>query len=136
MRHLVFCNTCRFPDGRKSDEQGRTGGQAMIETMRKVLAAKGRNDVAVAEQSCLWNCTQSCSVVIRDSERFSYVTGRHAPGEEQAEAILAWFDLHGQTETGEVPFREWPDAMRGHFIARIPPEQPAERPPERPKERA
>ena len=38
----------------------------------------------------------------------------------QAEAILAWFDLHGATMTGEVPFREWPGAMRGHFIARIP----------------
>lgn len=128
MRHLVFCNTCRFPDGRKSDEQGRTGGQALIEQMRKVLAANGRSDVAIAEQPCLWNCTQGCSVVIRDSERFSYVTGRHAATEEQAQAILAWFDLHGQTETGEVPFREWPDAMRGHFIARIPPERPKERP--------
>ena len=64
-----------------------------------------------------------CSVVIRDSERFSYITGRHVPTEQQAEAILAWFDLHGATENGEVPFREWPDAMRGHFIARIPPVQ-------------
>lgn len=121
MRHLVFCNTCRFPDRRKTDEQGRTGGQAMIEIMRKVLAAKGRNDVAVEEQSCLWNCAQGCSMVVRDSERFSYVTGWHVPTEEQAEAILAWFDLHGQTDTGEVPLQEWPDAMRGHFIARIPP---------------
>ncbi|MBC8038887.1 MAG: DUF1636 domain-containing protein, partial [Rhizobiales bacterium] len=38
----------------------------------------------------------------------------------QAEAILDWFELHGATETGEVPFRTWPDAMRGHFISRIP----------------
>jgi predicted metal-binding protein len=95
----------------------------MIESMRKVLHAKDRKDVSIVEQSCLWNCTQSCSVVIRDSERYSYVTGRHAPTEQQAEAILAWFDMHGNTETGEVPFRDWPDAMRGHFIARIPPAQ-------------
>jgi predicted metal-binding protein len=121
MRHLVLCSTCRFPDGRKTDEHGRTGGRVMIESMRKVLQARNRKDVSIVEQSCLWNCTQSCSVVIRDSERFSYVTCRHVPTEQQAEAILAWFDMHGETETGEVPFREWPDAMRGHFIARIPP---------------
>lgn len=93
----------------------------MIDALRTVLQARGRSDVDVVEQACLWNCTQSCSVAIRDTERFSYVTGRHVPTVEQAEAILAWFDTHGETETGEVPFRQWPDAMRGHFIARIPP---------------
>ena len=31
------------------------------------------------------------------------------------------FDAHGATERGEVPFREWPQLMKGHFIARIPP---------------
>jgi predicted metal-binding protein len=121
MRHLVLCSTCRFPDGRKTDEYGRTGGQVMVESMRRILQDRNREDVSIVEQSCLWNCTQSCSVVIRDSERFSYVTGRHVPTEQQAEAILAWFDMHGKTETGEVPFRDWPDAMRGRFIARIPP---------------
>ena len=38
-----------------------------------------------------------------------------------AKAILAWFDLHGASESGEVPFKAWPQAMRGHFIARFPP---------------
>jgi predicted metal-binding protein len=46
--------------------------------------------------------------------------GDHPPTRAQAEAILAWFDMHGASETGEVPFRQWPDAMRGHFIARVP----------------
>ena len=58
---------------------------------------------------------------MRDDERFSYVTGGHESTLAQAEAILTWFDAHGQTETGEVPFRSWPQAMRGHFIARMPP---------------
>ena len=123
MRRLVLCNTCRFPDGRKTDDQGRTGGQVMIEAMRKVLGNQKRDDVMVVEQACLWNCTQSCSVAISDDARFSYITGRHEPSEKQAEAILAWFDLHGESVTGEVPFRQWPDRMRGHFIARIPPVQ-------------
>lgn len=121
MRSLVFCNTCRFPDGRKTGDDGRTGGQVLIAEMRALLAEQGREDVQVVEQACLWNCTQSCSVAIRDDERFSYITGKHAATRAQAEAILAWYDKHGETPTGEVPFREWPDAMRGHFIARIPP---------------
>jgi predicted metal-binding protein len=121
MRSVVLCSTCKFPDGRKLGDDGRTGGQTLIAALRAVLAEHGRGDVDVVEQACLWNCTQGCSVAIRDTERFSYITGRHVATREQAEAILAWFDAHGATATGEVPFREWPDAMRGHFIARIPP---------------
>lgn len=92
----------------------------LIDHMRAALAAAGRADVVVETQACLWNCKRHCSVVLRDDRRFTYVTGDHAPTREQAEAILTWFDLHGETETGEVPFRLWPDAMRGHFIARVP----------------
>ena len=124
MRSLVLCNTCKFPDGRKLGDDGRTGGQTLIAELRGLLADLDRHDVNVVEQTCLWNCTQSCSVVIRDTERFSYITGKHVATRAQAEAILQWFDAHGETETGEVPFRQWPDAMRGHFIARIPPVKP------------
>ncbi len=123
MRAIIICNSCRFPDGRKSGDDGRTGGQTLVDAMATVLVEKNRRDVRVVDQTCLWNCTQSCSVVFRDSQRFSYVTGRHEPTVEQAEAILQWFDAHGETTSGEVPFREWPQAMKGHFIARMPPEE-------------
>lgn len=121
MRSIVVCNSCRFPDGRKLNDEGQTGGQVLAAALRSVLSAAQRSDVDVVEQTCLWNCTQSCSVAIRDSERFSYITGRHEATPAQAEAILQWFDKHGNSPTGEVSFREWPDAMRGHFIARLPP---------------
>ena len=124
MRAIVICNTCKHADGRKLDEQGRSAGSILIGEMQTLLKEKGREDVAVQTQACLWNCTRPCSVVIRDDARFSYVTGGNAPTREQAEAILAWFDLHGASETGEVPFRQWPDDMRGHFIARMPPLKP------------
>ena len=123
MRSLVVCITCKFPDGRKFAEDGRTGGQTLIAALHDVLAEQGRSDVEVVEQTCLWNCAQACSVAIRDTERFSYITGRHEATQAQASAILQWYDAHGATATGEVPFRQWPDAMRGHFIARIPPVQ-------------
>jgi predicted metal-binding protein len=119
MRRLVICNTCKFSPESKTAPDGRTGGQILLGHMREVLTA--RPDVELVEQACMWNCTKPCSVVIQDSERFSYITGSNAPNREQAEAILTWFDAHGETPTGEVPFKLWPQAMRGHFIARIPP---------------
>jgi predicted metal-binding protein len=124
MRSLVICSTCKFSAESKFAPDGRTGGEMLIAEMQGLLAARGRTDVAIQSQVCLWNCSRPCSVVMRDDERFSYVTGANAPTREQAEAILDWFDAHGATEMGEVPFKQWPQAMRGHFIARMPPVKP------------
>ena len=121
MRNLVICSTCKFSAESKHAPDGRTGGEILIAHMHDVLAEQGRGDVTVQTQICLWNCSRPCSVVMRDDERFSYVTGGNEPTKAQAEAILEWFDAHGKTETGEVPFKLWPQAMRGHFIARMPP---------------
>lgn len=119
-----MCSTCRHSAAEKFGPDGRTGGETLIAHMRDVLAERGCGDVRIETQACLWNCKRHCSVFLRDDQRFSYFTGDHAPERAQAEAIADWFGLHGSTETGEVPFRQWPDRMRGHFIARIPPGAP------------
>ena len=122
MRDIVICSTCKFSATEKTGSDGRTGGEMLISHMLEAVTARGLA-VPVTAQACLWNCKRHCSVVLRDSHRFSYVTGDHPPTRQQAEAILDWFERHGQSETGEVPFRQWPDAMRGHFIARLPAEK-------------
>ena len=124
MRSLVICSTCKYSAESKTGPDGRIGGEMLIAEMQGLLAERGRDVETVQTQACLWNCSRPCSVVIRDDERFSYVTGGNAPTREQAEAILEWYDAHGATETGEVPFKLWPQAMRGHFIARMPPVKP------------
>jgi predicted metal-binding protein len=121
MRGLVVCTTCRFSAGYKFAPDGRTGGETLLSHLHAEVGRMDRRDITISPQTCLWNCTRPCSVVVRDSERYSYVTGGHEPGVEQAQAIIEWFDLHGATETGEVPFKLWPSRMRGHFIARMPP---------------
>ena len=123
MRSIVMCTTCRFTPDSKTGPDGQTGGETLIAHMREAIAARGMA-LPIQTQSCLWNCKRHCSVILRDDDRFTYITGDHEPSRAQAEAILDWFAAHGQTETGEVPFRQWPDRMRGHFIARLPKAMP------------
>lgn len=93
----------------------------LIAEVEGVLQARGRDDIAINRQACLWSCVRHCNVFFRDDERFSYLPGDFRPATGAAEAILDWFDLHGSSDTGIVPFRDWPRAMRGHFIGRFPP---------------
>jgi predicted metal-binding protein len=123
MRDILICSTCKYSAADKTGPDGRTGGETLTGHMRDAIAAKGL-PLQVTSQACLWNCKRHCSVVLRDGARFSYFTGDHEPTRAQADAILEWFQMHGETEAGEVPFRQWPDRMRGHFIARIPAVKP------------
>ena len=121
MREIVFCTTCRFSGAEPVGPDGRTGGEMLAAEMEGLLLEAARRDVKVARQACLWSCLRHCNALFRDEARYSYVAGDLEPSRATAEAMLAWFDLHGESATGEVPFRRWPQAMRGHFIARIPP---------------
>jgi predicted metal-binding protein len=124
MRRLVFCTTCRYSPESREGPVGLTGGETLARHMEAVLKDNGREDVGVSRQACLWPCMRHCNVLMQDDARYSYLAGGFKPERAAAEAILAWFDLHGASDTGEVPFRAWPDAMRGHFIARFPPVKP------------
>ena len=121
MRRIVICTTCKFSETSKFAPDGRTGGEMLLAELRELLVRKGRKDVMIEPQVCLWNCTRACSVVIQDEAKFSYVTGSNTPDAEQAEALLQWYDFHSEAVEGVVPFKQWPQKMRGHFIARIPP---------------
>jgi predicted metal-binding protein len=120
MRTIIMCTTCRYSAAEKTGPDGRTGGETLIAHMGEALAAREPSGIGLQTQACLWNCKRHCSVVLKDDRRFTYFTGDHEPSRQQAEAILDWFEAHGASETGEVPFRDWPARMRGHFIARIP----------------
>jgi predicted metal-binding protein len=121
MRSVIFCTTCRHsPDSREGPDR-LSGGETLARCFESLLQERGRDDVVVERHPCLWACTRHCNVWIRDERRFSYLAGGFEPARASAEAILAWFDLHGRTEDGLVPFRDWPQGMRGHFIARLPP---------------
>jgi predicted metal-binding protein len=122
MRSVVVCTTCKYSPISKTGPDGRTGGEMLLAHVRDEVAERDAADVTVEAQACLWNCARPCSVVLRDATRFSYITGGHEPTRAQAQAIVDWFAAHSESERGEVPFRQWPERMKGHFIARVPPE--------------
>ena len=49
------------------------------------------------------------------------VEARFAADEEAARAILDYALLYAGSEEGQVPYRAWPEGVKGHFITRTPP---------------
>lgn len=119
---VVACNTCRHSKTEREDAQGQRGGARLVEALRAVQSGEERfAGIAVQEMPCLFACGDFCTVHIRAPGKIGYVMGRFEPGEEAATAILDYTLLLSQSEHGQVPFRQWPQGVKGHFITRTPP---------------
>ena len=120
---VVACNTCRLSAEAREDDAGRRGGALLVAALRAVQAADTRYaGVAVQEMPCLFACSDHCTVHLRAPGKVSYVLGRFAPDEEAARAILDYAVHYAASEHGRVPFGDWPQGVKGHFITRSPPE--------------
>ena len=120
---VVACNTCRHAADAREDADGRRGGARMVAALRAVKASEpGYDVVSVQEMPCLFACQDFCTVNIRGAGKVGYVLGRFAPTEDAARAILDYARAYADSDWGQVPFRDWPAGVKGHFITRTPPE--------------
>lgn len=119
---LVVCSTCRFSEAEREDGQGVRGGARLAEAARELAASDPRlAALAVEDMPCLFNCAQHCSVHLRAPGKIGYVMGRFEPTPEAARAILDYAAAYLESEEGVVPYRQWPEGVKGHFIVRTPP---------------
>jgi predicted metal-binding protein len=119
---VVVCITCRFSADQRDDAKGVRGGARLAEALHAARAGDpGYAGVAVQEMACLFACSDHCAVHLRAPGRIGYVMGRFAPDADAARAILDFAVAHAASDEGQVPYREWPEGVKGHFLVRVPP---------------
>ena len=118
---VVVCNTCRLSDDARDDAAGVRGGARLVEALHAVQAERGYESVAVEEMPCLFACQAFCTVHLRAPGKIGYVLGRFSPDEDSARAILDYAVRYAASEHGQVPYRDWPEGVKGHFLTRTPP---------------
>ncbi len=115
---ITICDTCKRPEW-DAAQNAQTDGEtfaALIET-----ACADLSDVATRRTSCLMGCKGACNVAIQATDKLAYTLGNFEPDAESAAGVAAYAALHAESETGQVPFRTWPQAIKGHFVTRHPP---------------
>ena len=119
---VVVCNTCRHSAASAEDAAGVRGGARLAEALKSLQADDpAYAGVAVQEMACLFACSDHCTVHIRAPERIGYILGRFEPTADAARAILDYAVRHAESMDGRVPYKQWPEGVKGHFIVRIPP---------------
>jgi len=120
---VVVCSTCRLSADQREDGEGQRGGALLAQALRTIRETDpALAHIAVEEMPCLFACQRHCVVHLRAQGRIGYVMGGFTPAHDEARAILDYAVLHAASAEGVVPYGQWPEGVKGHFIARIPPE--------------
>ena len=118
---LVVCETCGFDD--KQPDAVRPG-ELLARALEQRLAVSLETDGAnprLQRFRCLMSCKRHCVVQLRAPEKIGYVIGDFVPDANAVETLLDYSRKYMQSESGQVPFKEWPEGIKGKFVARIPP---------------
>ena len=83
--------------------------------------ATGLSGVRTRRISCLMGCKRGCNIAIQAHGKLNYTLGEFEPTAEAASGIVAYALSHSTSDTGQVPYRDWPDSIKGHFVTRHPP---------------
>lgn len=115
---ITICDTCKR-DGWDAARDQLTDGEVLAGLVEQVAV-----DVAgirTRRVSCLMGCSHGCNVAVQAEGKLNYTLGRFEPAAGDAEAIVSWARLHAESPTGQVPYRQWPEGVKGHFVTRHPP---------------
>lgn len=123
---ITVCDTCkREDDGIAGADVGIIpSGARLADLVERAAAAEPA--VAVRRFSCLMGCSRACNVTVQSAGKTGYTLAGFTPDPGVADALARWAALHAASDSGRVPYRQWPDAVKGHFVSRHPlvPEAP------------
>ncbi len=114
---ITICDTCKRPGWAEGD-MGLTDGERLAQMIE--AAARQSDEVVTRRHACLMGCGKGCNVALQAPGKLTYVLGDFRPEQSSAAAIVEYARLHAQSKTGQVPFRQWPAAIKGHFVSRLP----------------
>jgi len=111
---ITICDTCKRPDWDAASGQP-TDGERLADL---VEASVSNPDVRTRRVSCTMGCERACNIIVQSAGKIGYSLGKFEATETDAQAIAQYAGQHAASETGQVPFREWPQGVKGHFVSR------------------
>ena len=112
---ITICDTCKR-EGWDAATGVPTDGETLAGLVER--AATGRGGLRTRRVSCTMGCERACNVIVQAAGKIGYSLGKFEASEADARAIVEYAGMHAASATGQVPFREWPQGVKGHFVSR------------------
>lgn len=112
---ITICDTCKREDW-ETRGSAQTDGEALAALIESEAA--GQPALRTRRQSCLMGCKTGCNIAIQSHGKLAYTLGNFTADADAAQAIVGYAALHAESASGQVPYRSWPQGVKGHFVTR------------------
>ena len=111
---ITICDTCKTANW-VADTDPQTDGERFADLIE---AAAVGDTLSTRRVSCTMGCERACNIIIQATGKIGYSLGKFDGTAADAAAVVDYATMHADSPTGQVPFREWPQGVKGHFVSR------------------
>lgn len=121
---LFVCQSCHSSNSRPPEQPA--DGQVLCDLIQKLHQNSSRSsELDVCGVDCLWTCDHPCAIAFSSPGKPTYVLAKILVKDsnhgEIAKAVLQLSEGHLDSKKGNIPWKQFPEALKTDFIARIPP---------------
>jgi predicted metal-binding protein len=118
-KHTLFvCQSCHSSEERPEHQPA--DGKRLLEQLNTLSTEQLQSDeFGIQPVACLWTCGQPCAVAFSTPRKPTYLF-TNLPTDETASALLQFGKLYRDRKTGNVPWEQFPEALKSVSVAKIP----------------
>ncbi|QYO68272.1 DUF1636 family protein [Leptolyngbya sp. 7M] len=119
-KHTLFiCQSCHHSSEDRPNHQPADGTRLLEQLNTLGTEHIQSNEFEIQPVGCLWTCDKPCAVAFSAPHKPTYLfttlpTGQTAP------ALLQFGKRYLDSKTGDIPWKQFPEALQSVSIAKIP----------------
>jgi predicted metal-binding protein len=116
---LFVCKSCHRSSAERPEDQP-SDGTLLLEQLNRLYPEQFQtNEFEIQPVGCLWTCDRPCAVAFSAPCKPTYLF-TNLPASDSAAALLQFSKLYLGSNTGDVPWKQFPEALQSASIAKIP----------------
>lgn len=120
LKHTLFvCQSCHRSSEERPEHQPADGAQLLKQLNTLTAEQFQADEFDIQPVACLWACGQPCAVAFSAPHKPTYLFTT-LPTDETAAALLQFGKLYRDRKTGNVPWEQFPEALKSVSVAKIP----------------
>ncbi|XPM58232.2 MAG: DUF1636 family protein [Leptolyngbya sp. IPPAS B-1204] len=119
-KHTLFiCQSCHHSSEERPENQP-ADGTRLLEQLNTLGAEHIQSsEFEIQPVGCLWTCDKPCAVAFSAPHKSTYLFTT-LPTDETAPALLQFGKRYLDSNTGDIPWKQFPEALQSVSIAKIP----------------
>jgi predicted metal-binding protein len=119
-KHILFvCQSCHRSSEERPKHQPADGTRLLEQLQPLCTDQLQSNDLEIQPVGCLWTCDKPCAVAFSAPHKPIYLF-TNLPIDETASALLQFGKRYLDSNTGDIPWKQFPEMLQSASIAKIP----------------